>query len=72
NRMFGWNLPTEESHTLNGLIVEYLENLPEPGTSLMVHGYMIEILRTRGTAIEVARVRPAATDSIKGDETASV
>ena len=59
NRMLGWNLPTDESHTLNGLIVEYLENLPEPGTSLMVHGYMVEILRTRGTAIEVARVQPA-------------
>src|SRR3989344_4937033 len=58
NRQLGWNLATDESHTLNGLIIEYLENLPEPGTSLMVHGYMVEILRTRGTAIEVARVRP--------------
>jgi Mg2+/Co2+ transporter CorB len=58
NRRLGWNFPTDESRTLNGLIVEYLENLPEPGTSLMLSGYMIEILRTRGTAVEVARVRP--------------
>jgi Mg2+/Co2+ transporter CorB len=60
NRQLGWNLPTDESRTLNGLIVEYLENIPEPGTSLMIHGYQVEILRTRGTAIEIARVRPAS------------
>jgi len=58
NRKLGWNLPTEESRTLNGLIVEYLENIPEPGTSLMIHGFQVEILRTRGTAIEITRVRP--------------
>ncbi len=62
NRQLGWTLPTEASHTLNGLILEYLEDIPAPGTSLMVHGYAVEILRTRGTAIELARVRPAAPE----------
>lgn len=62
NRQLGWELPTEASHTLNGLILEYLENIPESGTSLMVHGYAVEILRTRGTAIELARIRPAARE----------
>jgi len=60
NRTLGWNLPLEESRTLNGWITEYLEDLPEPGTSLMLHGYVVEILRTRGTSVEVARIRPAA------------
>ncbi|MHB8534905.1 MAG: HlyC/CorC family transporter [Sulfuricaulis sp.] len=60
NRKLGWNLPTDESRTLNGLIVEYLEDIPEPGTSLMIHGYLVEILRTRGTAIETARIQPAS------------
>jgi Mg2+/Co2+ transporter CorB len=60
NRRLDWDLPTTESHTLNGLIVEYLEDLPEPGTSLMLNGYLVEILRTRGTAVEIARIRPAA------------
>lgn len=62
NRQLGWELPTEASHTLNGLILEYLEDIPAPGTSLMVHGYAVEILRTRGTAIELARVQPAAPE----------
>lgn len=59
NRKLGWELPTDESRTLNGLIVEYLEDIPEPGTSLMLNGYLVEILRTRGTAVEIARIRPA-------------
>lgn len=60
NRRLGWDLPVEESRTLNGLILEYLEDIPEPGTSLLLNGYMIEIVRTRGTAVDVARVRPVA------------
>jgi Mg2+/Co2+ transporter CorB len=59
NRRLGWQLPTEKSRTLNGLILEYLEHIPEPGTSLMINGYQVEILRARGTTIETARVRPA-------------
>ncbi len=62
NRKLGWSLPTNGSRTLNGLITEYLEDIPEPGTSLELSGYHIEIMRTRGTAIEVARVR------LKGEE----
>jgi Mg2+/Co2+ transporter CorB len=69
NRQLEWKLPTDDSRTLNGLIVEYLEDIPEPGTSLMIHGYLVEILRTRGTAIEVARVRPMAEAA---EETSSV
>lgn len=60
NRRLGWGLPTDESRTLNGLIVEYLEDIPEPGTSLMLNGYMVEVLRARGTAVDVARIRPMA------------
>jgi Mg2+/Co2+ transporter CorB len=57
NRQLDWNLPTEESRTLNGIITEYLEDLPEPGTSLMLNGYNVEILRTRGTAVDIVRIK---------------
>ena len=70
NRQLDWKLPTDDSRTLNGLIVEYLEDIPEPGTSLMIHGYQVEILRTRGTAIEIARVRPA-TEPVSKTSSAS-
>lgn len=58
NRRLDWDLPTEESHTLNGLILEYLEDIPEPGTSLMLHNYLVEVVRTRGATVEIARVKP--------------
>jgi len=66
NRKLGWALPTEESRTLNGLITEHLEDIPESGTSFKLHGYTVEILRTRGTAVAIAKispVEPVAEDS---------
>jgi len=68
NRRLGWHLPTDESKTLNGLITEYLETIPETGTSIMLSGYTVDIIRTKGTAIEIARVIPQRRkeDSISG------
>lgn len=57
NRKLDWNLPIDGTRTLNGLLIEHLENIPEPGTSIMIGKYQVEILRTRGTAIETARIR---------------
>lgn len=58
NRKLGWALPSDGSRTINGLITEYLEDIPAPGTSLMLNGYQVDVMRTRGTAVEVARIRP--------------
>ncbi len=71
NRKLGWNLPTEESRTLNGLITEHLETLPEPGTSLKLHGYTVEVLRTRGTAVAIAKIYPAAPSADSASEPAA-
>jgi Mg2+/Co2+ transporter CorB len=57
NRRLDWGLPTTGPKTLNGLIVEYLEDLPEPGTSIRLNGYQVDVVRTRGTSVQVARVR---------------
>jgi Mg2+/Co2+ transporter CorB len=59
NRRLDWTLPTSGPKTLNGLITEYLEDLPEPGTSVMLSGYQVDIIRTRGTAVQLLRIRPA-------------
>ena len=58
NRQLDWKLPTSGPKTLNGLIIEYLEDIPEVGTSLVLDGYLVEILRTRGTAVQTVRIRP--------------
>ncbi len=59
NRKMNWELPIDGPKTLNGLILEYLEDIPEPGTSIRLAGYPIEIVQTRGTAVTVAKIQPA-------------
>lgn len=58
NRQLGWQLPTGDSRTLNGLITEYLEDLPAQDVSLKLGSYLVEIVRTRGTTVQLARVKP--------------
>jgi Mg2+/Co2+ transporter CorB len=58
NRRLGWSLPTDGPRTLNGLILEYLETIPEPGTSLRLDGYSVEILQTGDNAVKTARILP--------------
>jgi Mg2+/Co2+ transporter CorB len=58
NRSMRWNLPTDGPKTLNGLIVEFLEAIPEPGTTLKLADYMLEVLQTGDNAIKTVRVRP--------------
>jgi Mg2+/Co2+ transporter CorB len=58
NRTLGWNLPTNGPRTLNGLIVEYLETLPQAGTVLRLGDLTIEILQTVDNSVKTARIRP--------------
>jgi Mg2+/Co2+ transporter CorB len=61
NRSMRWNLPTDGPKTLNGLIVEFLETIPEPGTTLKLADYMLEVLQTADNAIKTVRIRPPQT-----------
>lgn len=59
NRMMHWELPTDGPKTLNGLILEYLETIPAPGTSLRLAGYPIDIIQTTENAVKMVKVNPA-------------
>jgi Mg2+/Co2+ transporter CorB len=58
NRAMRWNLPTDGPKTLNGLIVEFLETIPEPGTTLKLADYTLEVLQTSDNAIKTVRIWP--------------
>jgi magnesium and cobalt exporter, CNNM family len=58
NRIMNWQLPTTGPKTLNGLILEYLEAIPQPGTSLKLAGYPLEIVQTSGSAVKTVRIYP--------------
>src|ERR1700720_2541982 len=58
NRSMRWNLPTDGPKTLNGLIVEFLETIPEPGTTLKMADYMREFCQTGKNAIKPGPIPP--------------
>jgi Mg2+/Co2+ transporter CorB len=64
NRSLHWKLPTNGPKTLNGLIIEYLEDIPEPRTSVKIGGYGIEIVQTGNNAVKTVRARPISTPAI--------
>jgi len=67
NRMMNWKLPTDGPKTINGLILEQLEHIPETGMGLMLDHYPIEILETSDNAIKTVRVLP---ENIEADGSA--
>ena len=58
NRTMAWRLPTDGPKTLNGLIVERLETIPEAGARLKLAGYELEMVQTADNAVRAIRVRP--------------
>lgn len=67
NRTLGWKLPTDGPRTLNGLILEYLEDIPAPGTSLRLGDLSIEILQAIDNAVKTARIRPVIDEHEQED-----
>lgn len=58
NKLLHWNLPTEGPKTLNGLVIEYLEHIPDPGTSMLLGGYPVEIVQTSHNTVKTVRIDP--------------
>jgi UPF0053 protein HI_0107 len=56
NKMFNWNLDTEDARTFNGLILEHLEEIPEEGTVCEVNGLRVTILEVSDNMIKQAKV----------------
>jgi len=58
NRTLGWKLPTAGPRTINGLVLEQLEDIPKPGKQVRVRDYLIEITETQSNVVRTARIRP--------------
>lgn len=58
NKEMDWEFPTDGPKTINGLIVEYLEEIPENNISLRLAGYPIEIIDISGNMIKTVRIQP--------------
>lgn len=62
NRQLNWHLPQDGPKTLNGLITEYLETIPEANIGLVIDGYRIEIVQIQDNMIRTARLSRAQAD----------
>lgn len=61
NRKLGLALPLDGPKTLNGLLLEQFEDIPEAGVSLKLGEVPVEIVQTQDRAVKVARIYvPAA------------
>ncbi|NKC14483.1 MAG: DUF21 domain-containing protein [Gammaproteobacteria bacterium] len=58
NRTMQWQLPAQGPRTVNGLILEYMEAIPQRGTSLRIGGYPVEIIQTKDNVVKTAKIMP--------------
>ena len=58
NRTMAWSLPTDGPKTLNGLITEYLEYLPDVGMGFRLHGFPMEVVETEENMLKWVKIYP--------------
>lgn len=60
NRLLGLELPLDGPKTLSGLVIEYLQDIPETGVCLRIAGVAMEIIQTQDRRIKIVKLfRPA-------------
>lgn len=58
NKAFNWHLPEDEARTVNGMLLEALEEIPANGTRIRIAQYDIDILDVQDNMIRQVRVIP--------------
>ena len=56
NRELSWDLPTDGPKTLNGLVLEHLQNIPETGACFIINGRPIEVTEVQNNVVQMARI----------------
>ncbi|MFT6976621.1 MAG: Mg2+/Co2+ transporter CorB [Shewanella psychromarinicola] len=68
NKEMKWNLPIDGPKTLNGLIIEFLEEIPVANTSLRIVDYQIDVIDVADNMIKTVRVLPSNLQLIDDNE----
>ncbi len=59
NRWAHWKLPSQGPKTVNGLVIEYLQSIPEVGTCCLINGNIpIEVVQVQDNRIKTIKVLP--------------
>ena len=57
NKEANWDLPTDGPKTLSGLVLEYLENIPDGNVSLTIENYRIETISLSDKSVTKLQVK---------------
>lgn len=64
NRILGWELDTSNAKTLNGLLVEALESIPDSSVGIQVGEYYAEIVQVKENVIKTVRMWRVAPEPV--------
>jgi Mg2+/Co2+ transporter CorB len=67
NRKLGLSLPLDGPKTLNGLLLEQFEDIPEAGVSIKLGDVPVEIVQTQDRAVKMARIYPPVSDDTSSE-----
>lgn len=59
NRKLNFQFPLDGPKTLNGLILEHFQDIPEAGISLNIANYPMEIIQTKNRVVKTVKIYPA-------------
>ena len=58
NKVFNWSLPEDEARTVNGMILEAIQDIPLPNTTVQIGVYAVDILDVQENMIKQVRITP--------------
>jgi Mg2+/Co2+ transporter CorB len=67
NRVLDWDLPTDGPKTLNGLLTEFLESIPEPYIGIRLPYHRAEIVHVKDNTIKTVRMWAVEPDANERD-----
>lgn len=68
NRKLNLDFPLDGPKTLNGLILEHFQDIPEAGIGLNIAGHPMEIIQTKNQAVKVVRIFPTKRTTTETEE----
>ncbi len=68
NRKLGLALPLDGPKTLNGLILEHFQDIPEAGVSLKIAGVPMEIVQTQDRVVKTVRLFKPKAEALPAPE----
>ena len=63
NRSLGWELPTDGPRTMNGLVLEHLEFIPETNVCLQIGRYRLETLQIADNVVRAVKAWEVRADA---------